>query len=176
MNSLSMTQNEINETVLRGMGTEPRNHNELTEALALPRAAVVEALRWHLQRGYIVRSFTSWQVTTDGMLWLRSKDDPVDPKGLYADVAVSRERLAQAGILEDVEVFLRERGETLETVVGRRKTKNVSRARQDLYAALRKWPGKSFSYPDIQRLMGRLDHTSIIYGVRRSEKRGTQAA
>ena len=64
------------------------------------------------------------------------------------------------GLLDDI---CRTRGVTREEVCGRKRTKNVARARQELWSRLRRDPG--MSYGEIARLFGR-NHTTVMTGVR----------
>ena len=59
------------------------------------------------------------------------------------------------------------RGVTREELCGRRRTKNVASARQELWWHLRRSPG--MSYAEIGRLFGR-NHTTVMAGVRAFER------
>lgn len=73
------------------------------------------------------------------------------------------EALTDRDLLSLLDSVCRTRGVTREEVCGRRRTKNVSFARQELWWHLRRHPG--MSYDEIARLFGR-NRTTIMSGVR----------
>jgi chromosomal replication initiation ATPase DnaA len=71
-------------------------------------------------------------------------------------------------------------GVTVQQLMSTSRLAEAVEARQALYAALRaiKWPNGDhrFSLPQIARLTGRKDHSTIIWGVRRHAERMGVAA
>jgi chromosomal replication initiation ATPase DnaA len=68
-------------------------------------------------------------------------------------------------LLADVERLL---GVPVDEVLGRSQQPRIALARKAVYWVLR---GQRYSYPEIAQATERLDHTTVIHGVRSFEKR-----
>ena len=77
------------------------------------------------------------------------------------------EALRERDLLELLDRVCQARGVTREEVCGRCRTKNVARARHELWWELRRHPG--MSYGEIARLFDR-NHSTVMTGVRAVER------
>lgn len=83
------------------------------------------------------------------------------------------EALAARDLIGLLDTVCQARGVTREEVCGRRRTKNVASARQELWWHLRRSPG--MSYGEIGLLFGR-NHTTVMAGIRAFERTRVDAA
>lgn len=72
------------------------------------------------------------------------------------------ERMRRVGLLALAESVASRHHITVGEMLGRRRTTQIVRARQEFYVALRR---KGFSYPEIGRIVGR-DHTTVLHACR----------
>ena len=87
------------------------------------------------------------------------------PDHVTDDVIPARivDALRDRDLLDLLDAVCRRRNVTREEVCGRRRTRNIARARQELWWELRRDPGMSFG--EIARLFDR-NHTTVMTGVR----------
>jgi hypothetical protein len=86
---------------------------------------------------------------------------------VYATPQVIARRLDDRGRFYIAEHIAKKHSMSVLTLLGRCRTASVARAREELYAALRK---TALSYPEVGYLVDR-DHTTVLYAVRRFEEK-----
>jgi hypothetical protein len=159
---------------------------DIADALGMLEAEVLGVLGWHRQRGNVAVKGGTWRLTTDGRDWLRLYSETgraptrkaivrevVEAKARAAVKAVKakplsaptvRERLTLAGLWPLVESIAKEYGVMPMALVGPDRTQHLGHVRQALYAAIRSYPGRRLSGPEVAWLMGRHCHTTVFYG------------
>ena len=166
---------------------------DIADALGMLEAEVLGVLGWHRQRGNVAVKGAEWRITPDGRDWLRAYSttgktpsrkvivrEVVEAKARAATQAIKakplsaptvRERLTLAGLWPFVEAFAKEHGVPPMALVGPDRTQYLGHVRQALYAALRSYPGRRYSGPEIAWHMGRHDHKTVYYGETRHRAR-----
>jgi chromosomal replication initiation ATPase DnaA len=81
-----------------------------------------------------------------------------------AEVQAVVHALGARGLLELLDDICRGRGVVREELCGRRRSRSVARARQELWWQIKNLPDRNYSYCEIARMFGR-DHTTVVHGV-----------
>ena len=164
--------------------TGPALAQSIAAAFGMAEAEVLGVLGWHRQRGNVAVKGTAWRLTADGKDWLRlyattgqpttrkaiarevveGKTRTAAPKAKPLSAPTVRDRLTAAGLWPFVEAFAKERGVTPMALAGPDRTRHLAHVRHALYAALRSYPGREYSGPEIAFLMGRHDHSTVYHG------------
>jgi chromosomal replication initiation ATPase DnaA len=85
----------------------------------------------------------------------------LDMKSSSNDVIAA---LAARGLLELLDEVCCRRGVTRNDVCGDGRSRAVAYARHELWSLIRDYPQRSYSYPEIARLVGR-DHSTVFQGI-----------
>lgn len=168
---------------------------DIAKALGMSEAEVVGVLGWHRQRGNTSSKGKVWRLTKDGRDWLRlyhadvyipKKHAPKprvvlpvpkpNEKAKPLSATTVRERLTVAGLWPFVERFATERGVVPMALVSPERTKYLASVRHALYAALMTYPGRSYSGPDVARLLGRNDHKTVYCGAAKAKANQPETA
>lgn len=170
----------------------PAKAKSIAEALGMSEAEVLAVLGWHAQRGNVSQRGDAWRLTSDGEDWLRvhgpvrssksaariaevihAPDCEPAPKTKASSFSANtvRERLTAAGLWPFVETFANQHGVLPMALVGTERSKYLSSVRHALYAALLEYPGRDYSGPEVARLMGRRDHSTVYRGKTRHVER-----
>lgn len=84
------------------------------------------------------------------------------------------EALRARRLLHVAEEVCSERGVLLHEILGAARSRNIVRARHELWWRIRHHPDRSYSFPEIGRLFGR-DHTTILAGIESHARRAATA-
>lgn len=157
---------------------------DIADALGMAEAEVIGVLGWHRQRGNVAARGAEWRLTPDGRDWLRAyaTTGKTPRKHIVREVVEAktraaaqvkakplsaptvRDRLTLAGLWPFVEAFAKEHGVPPMALVGPDRTQYLGHVRQALYAALRSYPGRRYSGPEVAWHMGRHCHTTVFHG------------
>jgi len=86
-----------------------------------------------------------------------------------------RAELDAHGLTDLVREICRRRGITLDELCGTTRTRSISRARHETWAAIHALPHRHYSYAEIGRLFGR-DHSTVLLGIRVHRRRASPSA
>lgn len=94
----------------------------------------------------------------------------VSTQPINVRVRMSLSTLEHANLLPLVRAIARQYGCTVEAIVGDRRHKSITHARQAAWYAVYHHGDRSFSYPEIGRMFNR-DHTTVMSGCARHAER-----
>ncbi len=89
---------------------------------------------------------------------------------MRADLNAIVAALSVRGLLHLADRVCVLRGVTRDELCGRARTRAVAAARQELWWLIRNHPERSYSFPEIARIVGR-DHTTVLHGIAAHQRR-----